>query len=399
MNCEESINLTCSIVTLFLVFTGILIYVFFMMSLPKILFVFDCKFYLIAFFVILSSDSPANWKDQTHMVSKDGQECVVRALKNDAVLFRHKDPQRCVEWGMSNGVNTIVLEGEYIFDDRIDVPRPGVTLIVDKGAIFKLNPDTKHSTISFKARNPDYWGMIPFIYNKGHSNVNVLIFGELVKYRWETEERGRQTLPVMYDGRNVNGDCGLSGGTMLVTGTATDSFWLVDSSDVKVPIVALDTGPGASLVLEGCEDCDLGMIVNLAPESGGKTGETIDLNSRSIDIIIERLIGERSYEIIDCNESHVIVDEAVSVGPPQKLFGRGPVSGPRFTDRKSFGTRSLHVKKTTVLNEALQAKLIHDLPSFPESLPRFTVRTTVEVGLKGGQNRRYSRSVEFDLSN
>ena len=120
MNSEESINLTCSIVTLFLVFTGILIYVFFMMSLPKILFVFDCKFYLIAFFVILSSDSPGNWKDQTHMVSKDGQECVVRALKNDAVLFRHKDPQRCVEWGMSNGVNTIVLEGEYIFDDRID---------------------------------------------------------------------------------------------------------------------------------------------------------------------------------------------------------------------------------------------------------------------------------------
>ena len=40
---------------------------------------------------------------------------------------------------------------------------------------------------------------------------------------------------------------------MLVTGTATDSFWLVDSSNIKVPIVALDTGPGASLVLEGCE--------------------------------------------------------------------------------------------------------------------------------------------------
>jgi hypothetical protein len=364
----------------------------------KILFVFDYKVFLFAFFALLLSNSPGNWEDQTHMVSKDGQDCVVRGLKNDTVLFRHKDPQMCVEWAMSNGLNTIVLEGEYIFDDRIDVPRPGVTLIVDRGAVFKLNPDTKHSTISFKARNPDYWGMIPFIYNKGHSSVNVLIFGELVKYRWQTEERGRQTLPVMYDGRNVKGDCGLSGGTMLVTGTATDSFWLIDSSDVKVPIVALDTGPGASLVLEGCEDCDLGMIVNLAPETGGKTGETIDLNSRSIDITIERLIGERSYEIIDCNESHVIVDEAVSVGVPQKLFGRGPVSGPRFTDRKSFGTRSLHVKKTTVLDDAIGAKLIHELPSFPGSLPRFTVRTTVEVELKGEKKRRYSRSVEFDLS-
>ena len=140
------------------------------------------------------------------------------------------------------------------------------------------------------------------------------------------------------------------------------------------------------------------MIVNLAPEPGGKTGETIDLNSRSIDITIERLIGERSYEIIDCNESHVIVDEAVSVGVPQKLFGRGPVSGPRFTGRKSFGTRSLNVKKTTILDDAIEAKLIHDVPSFPESLPNFTVRTTVEIKLKGEKKRRYSRSVEFDLS-
>lgn len=398
MNSEESINLTSTGYIVLGLHAHLNLCFSSMPTLAKILVLFDCKVFLFIFFVLLSLNSLGNWEDQTHMVSKEGQECVVRGLKNDTVLFRHEDPQLCVEWGMSNGLNTIVLAGEYIFDDRIDVPRPGVTLIVDQGAVFKLNPDTKHSTISFKARNPDYWGMIPFIYNKGHSNVNILMFGELVKYRWETEERGRQTLPVMYDGRNVNGDCGLSGGTMLVTGTATDSFWLIDSSDVAVPIVALDTGPGASLVLEGCEDCALGMIVNLAPEPGGKTGETIDLNSRSIDITIERLIGERSYEIIDCNESHVIVDEAVSVGVPQKLFGRGPVSGPRFTGRKSFGTRSLNVKKTTILDDAIEAKLIHDVPSFPESLPNFTVRTTVEIKLKGEKKRRYSRSVEFDLS-
>jgi len=369
-----------------------------MQVLANILVSFKNKLTLFVFLGVLSLSSFAAWEDRTHLISKDGAECVVRGIKDDDVLFRHKDPQKCVEWALSNGLNTIVLAGEYIFDDRIDVPRPGVTLIVDKGAVFKLNPDTKHSTISFKASNPDYWGMIPFIYNKGHSDVRILMFGELVKYRWETKERGRQTMPIIFDGRNANGDCGLSGGMMLVTGRATDSFWLIDSSDVEVPIVALDTGPGASLVLEGCEDCPLGMIVNLALDPGGKTGETIDLNSRSIDITIERLIGERSYEIIDCNESHVIVNEAVSVGAPQKLFGRGPVSGPRFTNRRSFGTRSLNVKQTTILNDAIRAKLIHEVPSFPESLPKFTVKTTVEIDLKGDKKKRYSKSVQLDLS-
>ena len=399
MNNEESINLTHASCIVLGFHAYLNLCYEHMQVLTNILVSFNHKLLLFILFVALPSISLAAWEDETHLISKDGTESVVRGLKNEAILFRHKDPQKCVEWGMSNGVNTIVLAGEYIFDDRIDVPRPGVTLIVDKGAVFKLNPDTKHSTISFKASNPDYWGMIPFIYNKGHSNVEILMFGELVKYRWETKERGRQTMPIIFDGRNTKGDCGLSGGMMLVTGRATDSFWLIDSSDVKVPIVALDTGPGASLVLEGCEDCHLGMIVNLAAEPGGKTGETIDLNSRSIDITIERLIGERSYEIIDCNESHVIVDEAISVGIPQKLFGRGPVSGPRFTDRRSFGTRSLNVRKTTVLNDAIEARLIHDVPTFPESLPQFTVKTTVEIDFEGNKKRRYSKAVQIDLRN
>ena len=139
------------------------------------------------------------------------------------------------------------------------------------------------------------------------------------------------------------------------------------------------------------------MIVNLSPEQGGKTGETIDLNSRSIDITIERLIGERSNEIIDCNESHVIIDEVVSVGVPQKLFGRGPVSGPRFTDRRSFGTRSLDVKKTTILDDATNVELIHKVPNLPEDLPVFDVTTVVKVTLKNGDKKEYKKLVKFDL--
>ena len=352
---------------------------------------------IVLFFLLGLCQSYGDWKRTTAVVSQQNDETLVKKIYADQILFKHSDPQLCIEWSMVNNVNTIVLGGEYIFNDRVDVPRSGVNLIVDKDAVFKLNPKTKHTTLSFKASKPDYWGMIPLIYNKGHNDVQVLMFGTSVKYRWETEARGRQTFPIMFDGRNDNGKCGIRGGTMLVTGTATDSFWLVDSSNIKVPIVALDTGPGASLVLEGCEDCDLGMIVNLSPVKGGKTGETIDLNSRSIDISIEKLIGERSNEIIDCNESHVIVDEVVSVGMPQKLFGRGPVSGPRFTNRRSFGTRSLNVKKTTILEKAEKVELIHQIPNLLKDLPVFAVTTVVKVTLKGGEQKEYIKSVKFDL--
>ena len=93
----------------------------------------------------------------------------------------------------------------------------------------------------------------------------------------------------------------------------------------------------------------------------------------------------------------MIVDEVVSVGVPQKLFGRGPVSGPRFTDRRSFGTRSLDVKKTTILDDATRVELIHKTPNLPADLPVFYVTTVVKVTLKNGDQKEYKKSVKFDL--
>ena len=347
--------------------------------------------------VLFSLPLWADWKKTTVLVSRSGAEVVVRHPGEEVVLFRHADPQRAIEWGMMNARHTVLLAGEYVVADRIDVPRADVTLIIDKGAVLKLDPESTHSSIDFKSRNAGYWQMVPMIYNRGHDNFRALIFGKLEKYRWETESKGKQTLPLMFDGRNEKGNCGLSGGLLLMTGHATDSLWLVDSSKVAVPIVALDTGPGASLVLEGCEDCHLGMIASVAPKPGGKTAETIDLNSRNIDITIERLVGERSYEIIDCNESHVVVEEVVSIGAAQKLFGRGPVSGPRFTDRTGFGSRSLEVRKTTILKNARTARLIHEVPQLPAGLPKFKVKTSVEVDLKNGEKKSYAKIAEFDL--
>ncbi len=341
--------------------------------------------------------APEDWKRETALVSRKGTETVVRHPESDTVIYANTDPQLAIEWGMKKCRSTIVLAGEYLVSDRIDIPRPGVTLIVDRGAVFRLNVDTKHTTIDFKSRNVGYWQMLPFIYNKGQDDVRVLMFGELVKWRRQGEKSGKQTIPMMFDGRNSKGDRGLSGGMMLVVGRATDTFWLVDVKNVEVPIIALDTGLDAVLAVEGSDDCKLGMIANLAREPGGNTGETVDLNSRSLDITIERLVGERSHEIIDCNESHVVVGEAVSVGVPRKTFGRGAASGPRYTDRKPFGSRSLDVRKTTILRDAKTARLIHEIPKLPDALPKFTVKTTVEVTHEDGRKTRYAKAVEIDL--
>ena len=193
------------------------------------------------------------------------------------------------------------------------------------------------------------------------------------------------------------GDCGLEGGMILGTGHATDTYWLVDSSNVQVPIATLNTGTGSTFAMEGGEDCHLGMLANLAAEPGGMTEETIDLNSRCLNITIERLLGERANEIIDCNESHTVVQEVVSIGQPRKLLARGNPSGPRFTNRRSFNTRSLDVRNITIHKDAAGSRLIHEIPKLPGALPKFTVKTTVEVTLEGGKKKLYEKSVTIDL--
>jgi len=166
------------------------------------------------------------------------------------------------------------------------------------------------------------------IYNHGHDNVRVIHLGTLVHSVWDEGHRGKQTFPIVFDGRNDKRTCGVEGGLLLLTGSAAQACLLLDARGVHVPLLTLDSGLDAVLILEGCEDFRLGMIVNLAPKPGGMTGETVDLNSRNRGITIERLVGERSNEIIDCNESHATVGEVVSIGKPQKLLMSTKGSGP-----------------------------------------------------------------------
>ena len=349
-----------------------------------------------------------SWKQDTALVSQQGTQTVVCALEGDKILFRNADAQLAIEWAMSNARATVVLAGKYVISDRIDIPRDGVTLIIDQGAEISLNPDvTGHTYIGFR---PDgSWKRLCMIYNRGHDNVRVISFGTISSWivrptedAWTRQNpKGtpyRGTWPIFFDGQNDKRTCGIKGGMLLTTGSIDEAIWLVDSSDIQVPLIAHKFGGDGPLVLEGCEDCKLGMLVNLASTPDGKTGETLDMNGRNKGITIERAIGERPFEVIDNNSSYADVGEVVSIGKTEKLLKfHGPNDGARYTSRQHPGATALNVDKKTILEDAVGAVVLADVPKLPDALPRFTVKATVEVTMKDGSKKVYAKEVEIDV--
>jgi pectin methylesterase-like acyl-CoA thioesterase len=100
-----------------------------------------------------------SWKDDTMLVSKQGDQTVVRKMKGDKVLFKHKDAQLAVEWAMANARTTLVQAGKYVVNDSIDVPRDGVTLIIDQGAVIEMNLDA--DPLSFQNHSVRQIGHLP----------------------------------------------------------------------------------------------------------------------------------------------------------------------------------------------------------------------------------------------
>jgi len=336
-----------------------------------------------------------SWEEDTVLISPQGGQTAARSVQGDQILFQNADPQLAVEWGLANARTTVVLAGKYVVSDSIDVPRDNVTLIIAPGAAILLNPATEHKTdIGFRPAGS--WHLVPLIYNRGHDHVRVIHLGTLVHSVWQDRKPAKQTFPIVFDGRNEQRTCGVEGGMLLVAGAAAQSFLLLDVRGVRVPLLTPDSPMDAVLCLEGCEDCRLGMIVNLAHQPGGETGETVDLNSSNRRITIERLIGERSQEIIDMNGSHADVKELVSVGKPQKLLCFCVGSGPRWTSRPRTADL-LDVWQAAVLEDVKDVRRLIEAPKLPDALPRFTVKATVEVTLKDGSKKEYAKEIEIDV--
>jgi len=376
------------------------------------------------FMGLMSASSPAaaekSWKDETVLVSPKGGETVVRAFEGDKVLFKNADAQLAIEWGLANARTTVVLAGKYVICDRIDIPRDDVTLIIDKDAELALNPDTTAHTYEMGFRPIGSWKRLCMIYNRHRNNVRVISLGTIRPWRvrppkdeaWTRKNRKgtpyRGTWPIFFDGRNPKRTCGIQGGFLLTAGSMGDAIWLLDCSGMEVSLIAHKFGGDGSIVLEGCEDINLGMLVNLATTPGGKTGEVIDLNGRDKAITIERAIGERPNEIVDNNSSYVDVGEVVSIGMPQnprskknqkggliKFAGGG--DGARYTSRPRFRRTALNVEKQTILENAASAALKLEAPKLPDDLPCFTVKATVEVQMKDGSKKEYTKEVEIDV--
>ncbi len=112
-----------------------------------------------------------SWKDETVLISPQGDQTFVRPLEGDETLFKNSDPQLAVEWALASARTAVLLAGKYVVSDSIDIPRDDVTLIIDQGAEISLNPQTEHKTdIGFRPAGS--WHMVPLIYNHGH------------EYRW-----------------------------------------------------------------------------------------------------------------------------------------------------------------------------------------------------------------------
>jgi len=84
-----------------------------------------------------------SWKEDTVLISPQGDQTVVRPVEGNEVLFKNADPQLAIEWGLTRARTAVVLAGKYVVSDSIDVPRDEVTLIVGPGAEISLNPKTE----------------------------------------------------------------------------------------------------------------------------------------------------------------------------------------------------------------------------------------------------------------
>ena len=149
-------------------------------ALPKSKMKLNCLLVFLAFTVVAlgQAKSADSWKMETMLVSLNGKFAEVKTAGSDVIAYKNSDPQLAIEWGMIHGRNTVVLPGKYLISDRIDIPRPGVTLIISKDASIELLEHTQHTTISFGSlRNPGYWQIVPLIYNQGHDNVRVIELG------------------------------------------------------------------------------------------------------------------------------------------------------------------------------------------------------------------------------
>ncbi len=335
-----------------------------------------------------SQESSINkaWEDDTVLVTKNGNKTEVQALQTKKVLYKSHDPQLAIEWGMNNARTTVVLPGQYNISDRVDVPRDDVTLIISEGATISLNGDTKaqHTLVTpgFLGSDGKRYPVYVALYNQ-RNHFRFLNFGNCI---------------AMFDGRNEENTYRVKGGLWVSTGSyhSHPVSWN-DCRAVQIPLAISKQDAHAVVSMEGCKDISVGTVIHLAGQSGGKAHEVVDLNSRNRDITIDRLIGERSLEMIDCNESFVVVDEFLALGKPQRWITGSNGSGARYTIKPPIRRHYIHFNEKTLIEDVSSTNVKIHISKIPESLPSITIWVTIEVHFNNGKKKKFYEKVTFDV--
>jgi hypothetical protein len=332
------------------------------------------------------------------LVSRDDSVTCVKSGKTDEVLFHSPRPREAIQWAMSRCGITIIGSGKYTLLGTVEVPRANISLVISEKAELVMSPEAKPSVIS--EGHGDYWAVI---HNSGRDNVSIVNLGSLRAQGGAGIGAGYGA-GIIVEGRS-GGQCGVDGGLVFSSGRLAgfgDAVWVVDAKNVKAPLIWSEAARAAVLAIEGCEDLEIGTVVDL--RGGDTPNEAIDFNSYSTRVRVGRAIGTAPcQEVVDINNSpECVIEEIVAYGKTRLVSNNiYPPTGRRLTQkphiRHSDGT--VVNKQKTVDRRVKLWKRHVEVRGLPETLPRLTVRVRLTAVFDdGSEERALEKAYELELS-
>jgi len=233
----------------------------------------------------------------------DGDISRAENSETGKVLFENADAKEVIEWAMNNSPITVLQKGVFTVDKEVVVPRENVSLIINKEAELGQDPEIIPDPMP-----GGRGGYRTLIHNPGHDNVKVINFGTLRPY---DRKRG---VAIHFDGRS-EGKLGIDGGLIFSTGMmyADDVVWVVDSKNIRIPLLIGRGYGNAPLALEGVEDTEIGIIAALMGDKAFEN-EAIDFNSYCRNVRVDLVVGTTpTEEVIDINNSPDCIIKEVRV--------------------------------------------------------------------------------------
>lgn len=314
-------------------------------------------------------------------VSNKGKQVQARGGKSGKVRFESKDPREVLEWAMANSPITILEAGSYVVVGTVTVPRDNVSLIISEGAELIQDP---HILIDVMPGGRG--GYRPLLHNPGHDHVEIINFGTLRAYT------GMRGVGIHVDGRK-DGELGIDGGLIFATGHiyADDAIWVVDTKNIRIPLLSFKGYGNAPLALEGCEDMEIGILAALMGDAAFEN-EAVDFNSFSQRVHIGLVIGMTpAEEVVDVNNSpNCIVDEIrVYRSPrdvvPVRVFDHPDDDLRGVTARASkrpfirYSGEAISRKEVILEKDVLEWSKTVQVTPLAETLPRVVIKTNVDA--------------------